>query len=108
MSHRVAVLGDGAVTLGFRLAGLRPYVVDSRESTAALLSEMVTDPQWGVILVQEDLLPDLPRGAARRAAGGLPILVPFPAPSLERPPGEAEAYVAELLRQAVGYRVRLR
>jgi vacuolar-type H+-ATPase subunit F/Vma7 len=100
-------VGDAAVTLGFRLAGIRPHVVDSRESSADLLARMIRDPQWGVILVQEDLLPDLPR-SARRAGGGLPILVPFPAPSLERPPGEAEAYVAELLRQAVGYRVRLR
>jgi vacuolar-type H+-ATPase subunit F/Vma7 len=108
VSHEIAVVGDGAVTLGFALAGLRTHVVDSIESSSALLAEMIADPRWGVILVQEDLMPDLSRAGARRAAGGLPLLVPFPAPSLERPPGEAEAYVAELLRQAVGYRVRLR
>jgi len=108
MSHRVAVVSDATVALGFRLAGVRPRVVASKESAATLLSRMVEDPQWGVILVQEDMMPELPPSGRRRASAGLPVLVPFPAPSLERPPGEAEAYVAELLRRAVGYRVRLR
>lgn len=108
MSHRVAVVGDATVSMGFRLTGLRPHVADSKESAAALLVEMARDPQWGVILVQEDLLPDAVPAAPGRSGGGLPILVPFPGPARVRPAGEAEAYVAELLRQAVGYRVRLR
>ena len=95
------------MTLGFRLAGLRGHVVDSKASAATLLAQLAREPQWGVILVQENLMPDV-TPAARPSDGGLPILVPFPGPSRERPPGEAEDYVAELLRQAVGYRVRLR
>jgi len=108
MSHRVGVVGDATVALGFRLAGLHPLAVDSKEAAAGVLARMVDDPQWGVILVQEDLMPDALQGGRRRATAGLPVVVPFPAPSLERLPGEAEAYVAELLRRAVGYRVRLR
>ena len=108
MSHRVAVVADATVSLGFRLAGLRPRVVDSREAAETLLAEMAREPEWGVILVQEDLVPDAVPVPAGRSDGGLPILVPFPGPSRVRPPDEAEAYVAELLRQAVGYRVRLR
>ena len=108
MSHRVAVVSDSTVALGFRLAGLRPHVVGSKEAADSLLSRMREDPQWGVILVQENLMPELAAGGGRRAGAGLPVVVPFPAPSLGRAPGEAEAYVAELLRRAVGYRVRLR
>jgi vacuolar-type H+-ATPase subunit F/Vma7 len=108
VSHRVGVVGDASVTLGFRLAGVRPHVVDSREAAARLLDEMVREGRWGVILVQEDLMPQVLSSAWRRSATGLPIVVPFPAPRRERAVGEAEAYVTELLRQAVGYRVRLR
>jgi vacuolar-type H+-ATPase subunit F/Vma7 len=108
VSHRVAVVGDPHVTLGFRLAGVRPHVVDSKEAAGGLLAAMVRESAWGVILVQEDFMPDAAPLSAPRPGGGLPILVPFPGPTRERPPGEAEAYVAELLRQAVGYRVRLR
>jgi len=108
MSHRVGVVGDEGVSLGFRLAGLRPRVAESPETAMALLDEMVGDARWGVILVQEDLVPDLEPLTRSRPDSSMPILVPFPAPSRARTPDEAEAYVAELLRQAVGYRVRLR
>ena len=105
---RVAVLADPAVALGFRLAGLRPRVTDSRETAEKVLGEMMDESEWGVILVQEDLVPDLEPITRQRGEASLPILVPFPAPSGEALHGEAEAYVSELLRRAVGYRVRLR
>ncbi len=108
MSHLVGVVSDASVALGFKLAGVRPKLADSREDAARMLDEMVQDARWGVILVQEDLMPQVFSSSRRRSASGLPIVVPFPAPRRERPVGEAEAYVAELLRQAVGYRVRLR
>jgi vacuolar-type H+-ATPase subunit F/Vma7 len=108
MSLRVGVVADAAVALGFRLTGLRPTVADSRESAHAALTEMMSEPGWGMILVQEDLMPDRDASTFPRTDESLPIVVPFPPPSLARAPGDAEAYVAELLRRAVGYRVRLR
>ena len=108
MSRRIGVVSDAGVGLGFRLAGLRPRVADSRDAAKAALAEMMAEERWGVILVQEDLLPDSELPARPRGDAGVPILVPFPPPSRTRAPGEAEAYVAELLRRAVGYRVRLR
>jgi vacuolar-type H+-ATPase subunit F/Vma7 len=108
VSHRVAVVGDSTVSMGFHLTGLRPFVADSKEEAASLLADMARDPQWGVILVQEDLLPEAMPSVPGGSDAGLPIVVPFPDPAGVRPPDEAEAYVAELLRRAVGYRVRLR
>jgi vacuolar-type H+-ATPase subunit F/Vma7 len=108
MSHRLGMVATPAVCLGLRLTGLRPLAADSPEAAARLLDEMLGDARWGVVLVQEDLMPGAVPSAWHRSGTGLPIVVPFPAPRRERPIGEAEAYVAELLRQAVGYRVRLR
>jgi vacuolar-type H+-ATPase subunit F/Vma7 len=62
----------------------------------------------GVLLVEEDLHPLLPEALrARLSASAVPMTVLFPAPSLA---GEqaGEAYVVELLRRAIGYRVRLK
>jgi vacuolar-type H+-ATPase subunit F/Vma7 len=69
---------------------------------------MLDDPEAGVVLVQEDFHDAMPpaerSGLARRA---LPLVVPFPTPSLVPRPGGAEGFIADLLRQAIGYRVRL-
>ncbi len=108
MSHRVTAVCDPSVSLGFRLAGLSPHPAARPAEATRLLVELATDEQWGVILVQEDLVPDLAPVSRRSSRTGLPLLIPFPSPSRDRPPGEAEAYVTELLRRAVGYRVRLR
>jgi vacuolar-type H+-ATPase subunit F/Vma7 len=72
-----------------------------------MLGTLGREPEVGVVLIEEDLHAALPaplrRELARRV---LPLIVPFPAPRWAEMP-EAEAFVAELLRQAIGYRVRL-
>ncbi len=108
MRHQVAVIAEPFLGLGFRLAGLRHVVAESETAAARRLEEMLSDPRWGVVLVQENLVPEVPPAPRSGGGSGLPIVVHVPAPAAHRPPGEAEAYVAELLRRAVGYRVRLR
>ncbi len=105
---KVGVVCDPFVALGFRLAGLSPTVASDAEAARRLLGDMLQEPDWGVVLLQEDLVPDPAAERRGYADRDLPLLIPFPGPELERGPGEAERYVAELLRRAIGYRVRLR
>lgn len=108
MSHRVEVLCRPEVAAGFALAGLRPLEASEPADSIARLHELLGDPEAGVVLVEEslyDALPDdLRRDLGRRP---LPMVVPFPGPQWEARP-EAEAYIVELLRQVIGYRVRLK
>lgn len=62
----------------------------------------------GVVLLEEGLYADLPEETRRAISSSpLPMVVPFPGPTWAvRPP--AEEYIVELLRQAIGYRVRIR
>jgi vacuolar-type H+-ATPase subunit F/Vma7 len=103
----VGVVTTPAVALGYRAAGLRPRVAASVEEAQERLAEMSREGAWGVVLIQEELLGE---SGWTPVAGSpeLPIVVPFPGPAPDRPADEASAYVAELLRRAVGYRVRLR
>ena len=108
MSHAVTVLCRPEVAGGFGLAGMRPLEASDPAEGVARLRELLRDPAAGVVLVEEafyEALPDdLRLELARRP---LPMVVPFPGPRWEGR-AAAEAYIVELLRQVIGYRVRLK
>ncbi|HEY9507213.1 MAG TPA: V-type ATP synthase subunit F [Gemmatimonadales bacterium] len=102
------VLCRPAIAPGFRLAGLRPEVASDPPDGARRLASMLDDEDAGVILVQEDFhaaLPEVQRRALARRS--VPMVVPFPLPRWAPAATAPETFIAELLRRAVGYRVRL-
>jgi len=109
MPHTVTVVCRPEIAAGFALAGLRPVEVETPEECAAQLRDLLARPESGVVLIEDtyyERLPDeLRRKVSRRP---LPLVVPFPGPTWEEEPEGAEAYIVELLRQVIGYRVRLR
>jgi vacuolar-type H+-ATPase subunit F/Vma7 len=107
VSYRLRVLCRPAVAGGFRLAGLEPIEADGPDEAARWLAAMLDEPDLGLVLMEDDLHAALPDAIRRRLVGrALPMIVPFPGPAWGAPP-PAEAFIAELLRQAIGYRVRL-
>jgi len=73
-----------------------------------VLRRLAAEPKCGVVLVDSVLhraLPDELRARFERAPR--PLLTAFPAPAWDAA-AEAEATVLEILRQAIGYRVRPR
>lgn len=107
MSHRVRALCRPAVAPGLRLAGIPAREAEGGGEAAAGLVRLCDDPEVGVVLLQADLHDALPAALRRELARRtLPLIVPFPAPRWTAVP-EAETFIAELLRQAIGYRVRL-
>lgn len=108
MRDSVRVLCRPAVAAGFRLAGLRPETAGEPAEGALRLEGMLGDPDTGVLLVEEDFHSALPESARRALARQpLPIIVSFPLPTWAAPAASPEAFIAELLRRAIGYRVRL-
>ena len=109
MSQTVRAVCRPDVAAGYGLAGLRTIEAQTPEEAAERLRELHRQPDVGVILLEDtlyDRLPeDLQREIGRRP---LPMIVPFPGPLWRVSPESAEAYIVELLRQVVGYRVRLR
>ncbi len=105
MTGAVRVVCRPETAPGFELAGLFPVEAASPAAASEAVLALAQDPEIGLVLVQDDLAPDL-RGLERRIGGPLPLLIPFPAPAGPPEVGAAD-YVAEILRRAVGYRVRL-
>jgi vacuolar-type H+-ATPase subunit F/Vma7 len=107
MELMVRVLCRPEIAAGFELAGLATDPAD--ETTAGdTMRRLAADPTSGIVLVEERLRRALPEELMLRLDRlPTPIVVPFPSPSWGGP-GVKEEYVMEILRQAVGYRVRPR
>jgi vacuolar-type H+-ATPase subunit F/Vma7 len=108
VSWRVRVLASTATSAGYRLAGLTVDEVGNAGDAGERLATAAADADVGIILVEQRLLDRVPP-AVRRAVDrrALPIIVPIPAPNWTHAKSDAESYIVELLRRAIGYRVRL-
>ena len=109
MSALLAVLATPATSGGWQLAGLALHEAPSAADGAAELSRLLDDPEVGVLLVEQPIYDAL--DADQRLALSrrpLPMVVPYPSPVWRADAPGADAVIAELLRQAIGYRVRLR
>lgn len=109
MSHAVHVLARPQVASGFQLAGVRSEAALDMPAAAARLRELLRDPAAGVVLLEDSLYDALPPELrAELGRRPLPMVVPVPGPEWGERRTPAEAYIVELLRQVIGYRVRLR
>lgn len=110
MKGPVAVVCPPAEAAGYWLAGLWPRVAVDGEEAAAAIHELLSLPAGerpAVLLVAERLEAALPAGDRRDLRRDpLLALVPVPGPAGGR--AAPEAFLLEILRQAIGYRVRLR
>jgi vacuolar-type H+-ATPase subunit F/Vma7 len=107
MDMKVRVMCRPEVAPGFELAGVNVDRVEE-PAAAAAVSHLADDPKVGILLLEERLHRVLPEPLVRRIdRRAWPLLIPFPSPNAEGP-SVAEDYVLEILRQAVGYRVRAR
>ncbi|MBI4519273.1 MAG: hypothetical protein HY701_00430 [Gemmatimonadetes bacterium] len=114
MPYRVIAVCRPAIALAPALAGIPHLVASSPAQAAERIAEVAAQPDVGVVFVDEDLHErldetELGRELNRRLARqALPMIVAFPGPTWAPAPERPEEYVAELLRQAIGYRVRIR
>lgn len=105
---RMIILTDSETASGFRLAG-----VEVREATAenaqSELEELIAADLYGLVAVDEGLIPD-PNGSSARAMRGreLPVLLSMPSLGAafdER--ADAADYMKALVRSAIGFDVKL-
>jgi vacuolar-type H+-ATPase subunit F/Vma7 len=104
----VRVVCRAELSAGFELAGLAVTRVQNNAEAAEAIKRLAADAEVGIILVDETLYGALPHDlVARLDRQALPMLAPVPDPGWEDR-SVAEAYVMDILRQAIGYRVRAR
>ncbi len=105
MKAPVHVLCRREPALGVALAGVAPTTCASVAEADAALAKIAS----GVVLVERELYDALPAATLRAIhKRGTPVLMPFPGPAPLAPGLPPEHELLEILRRAVGYRMRLR
>ncbi len=104
--YKVVVITDGETATGFRLAG-----VEVREASTPVealdLIRQYTAAGYGLLAVSEDLLQGTEEARARILRGrDLPVIVPVPPARAKLESGEA--YIARLVKEHIGFAVKLR
>lgn len=106
--HNVRIVCRPAQVSGFALAGLEVEVAADAVRAADVLRRVSADGKVAIVLVDEHLHRGLPWEVRKRLdRQAEPIVTPFPSPGWDEA-AAAEEYVLEILRQAIGYRVRPR
>lgn len=109
MKWNVRAVATPALASGFRLAGIAAEAVPDAAAAALRLGALAADPGLGILLVEERLLDAIPEATRREVERRpVPIIVPVPTPRWGEPHTDAESLILELLRRAIGYRVKLK
>lgn len=104
--YRLGIITDPETATGFRLAGAEVREAATPVEALEHLRYFVS-LDYGLVAVNEALLEGTADERARLLRGrDLPIIVPFPAPQAQIESGEA--YVARLVKEHIGFYVKLR
>lgn len=105
---RMLVLTDGETATGFRLAGVEVREAEP-ETAQHALEEVIVSDDFGLVIVDESLIAD-PNKASERIMRGrdLPVILSMPGLGVAFDEGDdALAYMKELVRQAIGFDIKL-
>jgi V/A-type H+/Na+-transporting ATPase subunit F len=104
--YKVVVITDTETATGFRLAGVEVREADSPERALELMREF-TNAGYGLLAVNEDLLRGTEDARNRLLRGrDLPLIVPLPPARANLESGEA--YISRLVKEHIGFAVKLR
>ena len=104
--YKVAVITDSETATGFRLAGVEVREAATPEEALDAIREYAAGG-YGLLVVNEDLLKGTEDARTRILRGhDLPLLVPLPPARAHLESGEA--YIARLVKEHIGFSVKLK
>lgn len=105
--YRLIVVTRPRAGLGFRLAGVHVEEIEEADATERLTT-LLRQSDLGAVAVEEEILRQVPEATVARAVrSGVPVVIPIALPSNWSEAVSAETYVAELVRRAIGYHIKI-
>jgi V/A-type H+-transporting ATPase subunit F len=107
---KIAILTDPESAAGYRLAGLEVAVALDAKEAVEVLTRLIGQDIYALIGVSEALLPD-PYQTVRREmrARHLPVLLTMPSlvSVLSEEGEDTESYVRRLIKETMGYEIKV-
>ena len=104
--YKMAVITEAETATGFRLAGVEVHVASDPQAALPHLRALV-EADYGLVAVNESLLQGTEDEVSRLMRDrDLPIIIPFPTPQEHLESGED--YIARLVKEHIGFYVKLR
>ncbi len=105
---KMLILTDSETATGFRLAGVEVREA-SEENALKELEGVIESQQYGLVAVDEHLVPDPVRATARAMRGReLPVILPMPSLGAAfGEGGDATEYMKDLVRSAIGFDIKI-
>jgi vacuolar-type H+-ATPase subunit F/Vma7 len=104
---QLVVIANPGLGTGFALSGVRVFEASNGEDAAAEIARLAEQPGGRVIIIEEPLYRDIPEDTRRGfERSPLPVVIPVPGPDWAAE-STAHEYIVDILRRAIGYRVRL-
>lgn len=102
----VQIICRGVAAAGFKLTGVDVQVVQDVESSGVFLDRAVEDDEVAIVITEREIYDHFvaDKGVQWKQPA-LPIIVPFPGPQWRQEVGES--HLIDLLRRAIGYRIKL-
>ena len=105
MGRLIVVTAEDQVT-GYRMAGVTALAASTPEEVLRIISEVADAQEGGLVAVDESLLGGIEPAARRRLEESMtPVVVSIPSGS-RASVSERRARLSEVLRRAVGSRIR--
>ena len=99
--EKIAVIADSATATGFRLAGIDSTYPLSGEAAEAKLSELLSDPAYGILIVTERLVESCDWKLKKRIEStAKPVVVAVPDSG---GPIEQSESLGKLIKRALGF-----
>lgn len=106
-AQRLVVITSSGLSAGFALAGVPVFEISNSLDAARKIKSSADEENVGVVIIDELLYRDIPEEARRNLEkSAIPVIIPVPGPDWTME-SSAHEYIVEILRRAIGYRVRL-
>jgi V/A-type H+/Na+-transporting ATPase subunit F len=107
--YRLCVLTDPDTADGFRLAGVDVYEAETGEQARRTLAQLVDDDTSGIIAVNVAMMDAIDERLQKKIDSIYrPIVISLPITEKLRVGEERGAYLARLIRRAIGFDITLR